>query len=257
MDRMLHEMEAFAPTLLEANPSYLARLSHHALLGGLRVFQPKAVILTYELPSAIHRRLIQRVFRCPVVSSYGTTESGYVFMQCEHGRLHQNTRFCHVDFVPVDGNTGGNPLGRLVVTTFRNPWRMLLRFVTGDLGRLDAEPCPCGRREGLVLRRIEGREHNVTMSAAAKIITEAEVDDSLSAVEGILDYQVFCRRGGPVSCHVVPTGCTSLSEVLSSAEKSLELLYGPSEEARVNAVAEIPPTVSGKYRRIIPAPEGG
>ena len=251
MDRMLRELAQFQPVVLEANPSYLARLCHHAMRRGIHPFQPGIVILTYELPSTNHLKLFRKVFGCPIASSYGTTESGYVFMQCEEGRFHQNTESCHVDFVPLGGGNGNDSLGKLIVTTFANPWRILLRFVTGDVGRLAPGPCPCGRSEGITLQRIEGRENNITAGSDGKLITEAELDDKLSLVEGILDYQVSQKRPGQVSCQVVPTGSVAAARVVSDVERALKLLYSTSAEIDVHAVPAIPPGVSGKYRRVI------
>jgi phenylacetate-CoA ligase len=250
MDRMLCELAQFQPVVLEANPSYLARLCHHAMRKDASVFQPKVVILTYELPSANHLRLFRKVFGCPIASSYGTTESGYVFMQCECGWFHQNTESCHVDFVPLSGGNGGDSLGRLVVTTFANPWRILLRFVTGDVGRLEQGACPCGRSDGLTLERIEGREANITAGSDGKPITEAQLDESLSSVEGLLDYQLI-QRPGQICCLVEPSGFVAASRVVSDMEAALKLLYGRDAQINVQSVPDIPFSVSGKYKRII------
>ena len=163
-DRMIEELGRFEPTVLEANPSFLSVLCRHAIKHNRRVYRPAVVTLTYENPSLIHLRHVRRVFQCPVVSSYGATESGYVFMQCEAGRLHQNVDHCHVDFQPLADRHGGPMVGRILVSTFNNPWRALIRFDMGDLVRLAAEPCPCGRHEGLTLDAIEGRVANATLS---------------------------------------------------------------------------------------------
>jgi phenylacetate-CoA ligase len=246
MDRMLGELAEFAPVVLEANPSYLARLCAYAVRRGISVFQPGIVILTYELPSANHLRLFRKVFGCPIVSSYGTTEAGYVFMQCECGLFHQNTESCHVDFVPLDGDAS---LGRLVATTFRNPWRILLRFTTGDVGRLASGPCPCGRSDGITLERIEGRELNVMAGRDGKPITEAQLDEKLSAVEGMLDYQLRREKSGDIGCLVVATGDVGASRVVAEVRAALEDLYGG--KADVQAVCDIPFSVSGKYKRVV------
>jgi phenylacetate-coenzyme A ligase PaaK-like adenylate-forming protein len=154
MDRMVGEISAFAPVILEANPSFLARLSRHSFRKGLRVHSPALIVLTYENPSLLHLRQIRRVFTAPVASSYGSTEAGHIFMQCEAGRMHQVTAFCHVDFLPFRPEHGGPTLGRILVTTFDNPWRALLRFDTGDVVRLDeGGHCRAGSRRVSPSRR--------------------------------------------------------------------------------------------------------
>ena len=101
MDRMVQELNVFEPVVLEANPSFLARLSRHIVSRCLHVRSPALIVLTYENPSVLHRRQISWAFDAPIASSYGATEAGYVFMECEAGRLHQVTTSCHVDFLAL------------------------------------------------------------------------------------------------------------------------------------------------------------
>ena len=105
--RILEELADYQPAVFEANPSLLARLARFAWRTGATVYQPPLITLTYEFPSALQLRAIRRVFRSPIASSYGSTEAGYVFMECEHGRLHQNFEFCRVDFAPPHRSVGG------------------------------------------------------------------------------------------------------------------------------------------------------
>jgi len=64
----------------------MACLARFVWKTGVDVYQPPLITLTYEFPSALQLRAIRRVFRSPIASSYGSTEAGYVFMECEHGR---------------------------------------------------------------------------------------------------------------------------------------------------------------------------
>ena len=107
MDRMIEELNIFQPAVLEANPSYLARLCRYITTKNKTAFQPGTIVFTYEYAAGLHYRQIRQVFQVPIVSSYGTTETGYVFMQCEQGKLHQNSEFCRVDFQPFKTEHGG------------------------------------------------------------------------------------------------------------------------------------------------------
>ncbi len=101
MDRIIEELEVFKPTILEAKPSMLAKLSRYIVSSSKTVFQPGLIVLTYEYPTNFNYQQIRQAFDVPLASSYGTTETGYVFMQCEEGRVHQNSEFCRVDFHPL------------------------------------------------------------------------------------------------------------------------------------------------------------
>jgi phenylacetate-CoA ligase len=246
--RMLRELATFRPVVLEANPSLLSRLCRYAARAGERPFQPALIALTYEVPSLVHRRHIRAVFDAPVMSSYGTTESGYVFIECEHGRLHQNAECCRVDFLPFAAAHGAASIGKLLITTFGNPWRALVRFDAGDLGRLAEGACPCGRTDGLTLSSIEGRAVNLTLTPARKLVTQAEVDRRLSAIESLDEYQLLQTDE---RSYLLRVGSDREDgTLLSRAERALRELYGPGARLTVLRSGGIGPEPSGKHRLV-------
>jgi phenylacetate-CoA ligase len=247
--RMADELETYRPAVLEANPSWLARLAWWALDRKRSLYQPEVVLFTYEFISAIHLAAIRRVFRVPLISSYGATETGYVFMECEHGTLHQNTEFCRVDFQPVKPEHGGPSLGRLLVTTFQNPWTSLIRFDVGDLGRLDERPtCPCGRGEGYRLTAIEGRAANATFTTAGRLVTTHQLDQTLARVDGVRDYHL--EQVSPQAYRLdLMLGPGAPADASGQAGAVLQTLYGPGAEVSVYPGEDIAPGPSGKYRR--------
>lgn len=248
MDRIVEEINAFRPAVLEANPSFLARLSRHIAANRRRVRSPGLIVLTYENPSLLHYRQIGRVFDAPIASSYGSTEAGYVFMECEAGRMHQVTASCHVDYLPFKPEHGGPNVGRILVTTFGNPWRALVRFDTGDVVRLDVNgPCPCGRSEGLTLAAVEGRTVCLTKTPQGRVVTQGEVDRALAEAPGLVEYQVV--QSGPAGyalrCVTEPPGCR---QAAGAACEALRALYGAGASVGFELVAGIAPAPPGKYR---------
>ena len=248
MDRMVEEISAFRPVTLEANPSFLARLSRHIVRRRLRVRSPELIVLTYEYPSLLHYRHIRRAFEAPIASSYGSTEAGHVFMQCEAGRMHQVTASCHVDLLPFRPEHGGPALGRILVTTFDNPWRSLLRFDMGDVVRLDGSgPCPCGRQEGLTLASIEGRTVNLTRTPDGEAVTQAAVDRALATVDGLAEYQLLQRGKVHYELRYVADG-SEPGRVAREACAALRGLFGPTARIVAAEVDGIAPDPPGKYR---------
>jgi phenylacetate-CoA ligase len=245
-DRMIEELGQFEPTVLEANPSFLSVLCRHAIKHSRPVYQPAVVTLTYENPSLIHLRHIRSVFQCPVISSYGATETGYVFMQCEAGRLHQNVEHCHVDFQPL-ADRHGTRVGRILVSTFKNPWRALIRFDMGDLVRLAAEPCPCGRRAGLTLEAIEGRVANATLSLAGRLVTQREVDAAMASVDGIDQYELVQTGAATISVRTV-SDAGDARAIDRELRTSLQRRYGRSVNITTSQVRALSPVLGVKYR---------
>ena len=248
MDRMVKELETFKPEVLEANPSLLAKLCRYVTEFGKIVFQPELIVLTYESPTSLHYRQIRQVFNVHVASSYGSTETGYVFMQCEHGKFHQNTEFCRVDFQPLKPEHGGPFLGRILVTTFNNPWYYIVHFDIGDLVRVDeSRCCPCGRESGLTLSAVEGRTNDVTLTCNGQLVTMRELDNTLNVLEGIDEYQL--RQETHETYHLRLVTHRKDKKTLSrEAAKILSKLYGEKAKIAVSYEKAVAPEPSGKYR---------
>jgi phenylacetate-coenzyme A ligase PaaK-like adenylate-forming protein len=247
MDRMVEELNAFEPVVVEANPSFLARLSRHIVRRRLHVHSPALIVLTYENPSILHRRQIRHAFDAPIASSYGATEAGYVFMECEAGRLHQVTTTCHVDFLPFSPEHGGPEVGRILVTIFGNPWRSLVRFDIGDVVRLDGHtPCPCGRHEGLTLMSVEGRTINLTLTPEGRAVTQGTVDRALGSVAGLLEYQIVQTDSSCYHLRFVAEEA-AMQRVANEAHDALRTVYGPPAVITTDPVETIAPDPPGKY----------
>jgi len=247
MDRMIGELEIFRPVILEANPSLLAKLCRYAAAEQIAPYQPELIVFTYEYPSRLHLRQIRRVFGSPLASSYGTTETGYVFMQCEAGKFHQNTEFCRVDFQPLKKEHGGPDLGRILVTTFDNPWYYMLRFDVGDLARLDKDQrCPCGRDSALIISTIEGRFINATLTADGRLVTLRRLDDAISTIDGLDEYRLEQPAPGLYQLHLVSRR-QDRDTLEREVKQKLREVYGKAAEINVIYEESLSPEDSGKY----------
>jgi len=247
--RMADELDTFRAEVIEADPAYLAILARLSLREGMPLRRPECIVLTYEFPSQVHVRQIGRAFPgVPLVSSYGSTETGHVFTRCEEGLFHENTATCHVDIQPVRTSRGDGRVGRLLVTTLDNPWFTLVRFDVGDLASVHEGPrCACGRAEGLTLTAIEGRLRDVTFDGQGRVVTVKRVDDALCRIEGLLSYQV--EQSEPrrylFRYTAEPHGNGSTAE---EAPEILRAVYGSDAEITLRCEAAISPEQSGKFR---------
>lgn len=247
LERMCRELSAYQPVVLEANPSYLARLARYILAHNLTVFTPQLIVLTFELPSRLHLDVIRRVFTSPIVSSYGSTEAGFVFTECEYGCFHQNCAFCRVDLQPLRPEHGGPALARILVTTFDNPWFALLRFDIGDLVRVRMSgACPCGRTGGIVADAIEGRLAHLTFTTRGRAVTVRALDAALAGAGGIAEYEL--RQTAPAHYHlrVIPAASATphLADTLSAA---LRAVYGDEAQITIALCSSLAPGPSGKF----------
>jgi phenylacetate-coenzyme A ligase PaaK-like adenylate-forming protein len=248
--RILAELEVFQPLVLEANPSYLAKIARYAYSHNLSVFQPPVIVFTYENPGILARKQIQKVFHSPLISSYGSTEAGYVLMECEQGKLHQVADSCRIDIDYMRHEFGYPHVGRLLLTTLTNPWRSLVRFDVGDLVELDPTGnCSCGRNDGYICKEVVGRTADLTYTTDNSPVTTVMVESIISRFESVADYQVL-QREGIYSIHIVLEEAADASSTLTEEIiENLLALYGKNAVIKVQYVAEISAEPSGKYRR--------
>jgi phenylacetate-coenzyme A ligase PaaK-like adenylate-forming protein len=246
--RMAKELMLYQPVILEANPSLLARLAFWAWDNGIELYSPSVIIFTYEFPSQIHLAAIRKVFSSPFVSSYGSTEAGFVMEQCEAGLFHQNTKFCRIDFHPLKDRYGGPELGRILATTINNPWNSIIRFDLGDLIRLHPTgTCSCGRNEGLIAEAIEGRTSNVTFNTEGGLVTTRALDVLLAQIPEIRDYHLEQSSRTYYELQVMLT--ESSSGVLDRIRQTLVTLYGRDGRYEIRVLPNILPGPAGKFRR--------
>ena len=250
LKRMVEELNSYQPVVLEANPSLLARLAYWAIDNGTVVFSPQVIVFTFEFPSVIHLAAIRQVFSSAFVSSYGSTETGFVMEQCERGFMHQNTQFCRIDFEPLKAEYGGPELGRIFVTTFDNPWNCIIRFDVGDLVRLHPNgTCACGRSDGMIADAIEGRVSNVTFTTDGGLVTTKALDDRIAAVNAVRDYRLEQRDHTGYLLEATLSPGVDEKAAQDGLRAALESIYGSNGNFDIQIVADILPGPAGKYRR--------
>jgi len=248
--RMARELREFQPAILEANPSLLARLSYWAADEGVDMYSPRAIVFTYEFVSGIHLAAIRRVFSSPLISSFGTTETGFVLEECEAGCLHQNAEFCRIDFHPLKNAYGGPDLGRMLVTTFGNPWNAVVKFDTGDLIRLHPfGKCACGRAEGMIAEAVEGRTTNATFTTDGGLITTMALDKTLAAIPGIRDYHMEQHDAKKYELQIMPAPDARGAALTAEAGSAMRVLYGRDGDYNIQITDNIYPGPAGKFRR--------
>ena len=161
LDAALPVLAAQAPDVLVAPPTVLRALCARVQAGELRL-RPAHVIAVAEVlepadAQAVHETLGQRPY-----TLYQATE-GFLGYSCEHGRLHLNEAFVHVEPEWLDtARTRFQP----VITDFSRETQLIVRYRLNDVLRVGTEACPCGRAER-VIEAVEGRSDEVIWLAGA------------------------------------------------------------------------------------------
>lgn len=149
-DRLAALFGAYRPERMFAAPGVLAQwtriLKTRGTLAEVRA-SVATVLLLGEVSLPAQRRKLAIDWQAEVVdASYGSTETGTIAAACERGGMHLLSHGHVVELRRGDEVAPATPgaTGELVDTTLNNYARPLLRYGTGDVVDVHADPCPCG-----------------------------------------------------------------------------------------------------------------
>lgn len=237
-DRIVVELQATAPEVLEGEPVYLSLLARAVTRRRVTVPTVRAVILTYGKASLQHSRRIHEAFPAPQVDLYGSTEAGYLFVgEAFKDDLRVVDDNAFIELIPWRPDVAG--VHQLLVTTRGREAMPLLRYHTGDIVR----SLPTGFR-------ILGRERDLYLRDDGAVISASEVDAALP--EDFRAWHYCLTQTGErrwdfhyVADHTARAG---------SVEEGLAPVLGAG--VRVNAFRRksIAPAASGKFSPLKPLP---
>ncbi|HVS50895.1 MAG TPA: CoF synthetase [Opitutaceae bacterium] len=260
-DRIVLELRATQPEVIEGEPIYLSLLARAAQKRGVRVPSVKAVILTYGKASTQHGRRIAEAFPAPQVDLYGSTEAGYLFVGeafKDNSRAIDANAF--IELVPwqvgrviPNAPSSADPERRvqdnapcpqarenvfqIYVTTRDREAMPLLRYHTGDI----VQRFPTGFR-------LLGREGNLFFRADGSLVSPTDIDAALPENFACWHYSLVQTGETRWDFHYVADHTANHREV----ESALAGLLGGG--ARVNAFRRrvIAPAASGKFSLLKP-----
>jgi phenylacetate-CoA ligase len=235
-DRIVLELQATQPDVLEGEPVYLSLLARAAKKRGAKVPSLKAVILTYGKASTQHGRRIAEVFPAPQVDLYGSTEAGYLFVGeafKDNSQVIDANAF--IELVPWRPELPD--VFQIYVTTRDREAMPLLRYHTGDT----VQKFPTGFR-------LLGREGNLFFRADGSLVSPADVDAALPPTFVCWHYSLVQTAETRWDFHYVADHAPVHREI----EDALASLLGGG--ARVNAFRRrfIAPAASGKFSLLKP-----
>ncbi|MCG6940123.1 MAG: phenylacetate--CoA ligase family protein [Thiohalocapsa sp.] len=251
LHRFIAEIRRFRPRMLFGYPSSLALMAAHAQAKGINLddLGVRVAFVTSERLYDHQRDIITRVFGCPVANGYGGRDAGFIAHACPKGRLHITAEDLIVEILDRDGQpvTGG-ACGEIVITHLATADFPFIRYRTGDVGALDAEPCPCGRSLP-VLARIEGRTTDFVVAADGTVMHGLALIYILRDLEGIDQFQIL--QESLARTRVLVTTATPLAPgVIAEITTRFRQRLGATVEISVEQVPVIPRAPSGKYRYV-------
>ena len=189
------------PDILFGPVSRIHRMSLEASqasdLGRLGV---RIVFITSEyVPPAMRQRL-EGLWRAEVFTHYGMTEMGWAGgVECSaHHGLHFNEADLLLEVVDPDSGAvvAQGEEGELVLTTLNREAMPLVRYRTGDLGRLLAGSCTCGSTQLKRIGPLVRRKDALLPLPGGVQLHPSMLDDALFAVPDVLDYRASLEGEG-------------------------------------------------------------
>ena len=235
-DRIVRELQATKPEVIEGEPVYLSLLARAVKKRGVTVPSVRAVILTYGKASTQHGRRIAEVFPAAQVDLYGSTEAGYLFVG---EAFKDNSKAIDANaFIELMSWRANLPdVFQIYVTTRDREAMPLLRYHTGDI----VQKFPSGFR-------LLGREGNLFFRADGSLVSPTDVDAALPAEFACWHYSLVQTGETRWDFHYVADETAAHRDV----ETALAQMLGGG--ARVNAFRRkfIAPAASGKFALLKP-----
>ena len=234
-DRIVLELQATKPEVLEGEPVYLSLLARAAKKRGVRVPSLRAVILTYGKASAQHGARIAETFPAAQVDLYGSTEAGYLFVG---GAFKDNSQVvdanAFIELVPWRSNLPD--VFQIYVTTRDREAMPLLRYHTGDI----VQKFPTGFR-------LLGRESNLYFRPDGSLVSPTDIDAVLPGDFACWHYTLIQTTDTRWDFHYVAD-----SAAPAGIEQAIARTLG--DGVRVSAFRRrvIAPAASGKFALLKP-----
>lgn len=226
------------PQVVTGNPTSLAELLAADIRPHLR---PRAVFSGAMALSAPLRARLEDAFDCPVFDIYGLHETRPIAVRLDDGPFRVLDRRVMVEVVDADGvPVPGGVNGEIVVTAGENPLLPLVRYRTGDFGRLVEMP-----GGGLGIADLEGREHTVFTAASGAPVPCVDLTQQLQSA-GALGWAIEQASNGTIAARIAGGDVDAVEAALRA------LLAQPVTVARVEHLTDLGEGKPRRYRSAVP-----
>jgi phenylacetate-CoA ligase len=186
--------------------------------------RPAALVTTSVALSPHLKERLARRYRAPVIDWYSMVETGPIGYGCPLGHgYHLLPPDLHAEVLRADGTpVAPGERGEIAVSGGRNVFVPLFRYRTGDFGRMDYGPCPCGDPMPRLLD-LEGRVPVLLRSADGTPVTTVDISRLLRAFPLLLHE--FSQRAD-LSCELVARPVPGTVPEADKIEQALRQVLG-------------------------------
>lgn len=192
LDTMVSALRSLQPVAIAGMPVTLGAAARRMESDGGAPIRIETALVSADSVSPSFKAALAVTWGTEVFEHWGMTETGYGgALACEaHDGMHiRETDLCLEIVEPDTGRAlpAGSD-GEIVITTLRRRGLPLIRYRTGDSGRILESQCSCGS----VLRRLRlgGRlGEPIALGEGGRLSPEV-VGDAVFAVKGVIDFEI-------------------------------------------------------------------
>jgi phenylacetate-CoA ligase len=252
-NRALDEIAAYDPHHLFVDPTHFAFLIRAMRTAGRQVHTRPGLCISsgYTLCTRIARRQIRECYGpdVPFADMLGMSELGYLGFECPIGCLHINSTDYYVEFIRDGRPADCGELAELVVTTLEDRLAPHVRYATGDLYRVQAQPCACGSAAPVVLA--EGRATNMLWRRDGTLLTPRELDELVGPAPWMDLYRMVQLNDDEFAFQFLPNESFTSQDEHEVAERLRDALGTRSLEC--SAANYLPSDRGGKFLSCVSA----
>jgi len=264
LDRLVDNLNRFAPTALASYPTAAALLGDEAQAGRLHMPSLREVWTGGETLGRAVRERVQHQLGASIRNSYGASEFLAMAWECAQGHLHLNSDWVLLE--PVDEHhrpvPAGEPSASVLLTHLGNTVQPLIRYDLGDQIVFSAQACECG--SALPVIEVQGRRDDTLQVAGRRGRRVALLPLALSTVleeqAQLFDFQL-CQRDEHTLLLRLPQRAAEGRQALAAGRRVLQAFAQAQGAAPLTVQGElgvaVPRGRSGKACRILPRREGG
>jgi phenylacetate-CoA ligase len=240
------------PKMLFGYPSALNHIARHAEARGQRMddLGIEVAFVTSERLYDDQRAHIGRVFSCKVANGYGGRDAGFIAHECPSGGMHLTAEDIVIEIVDRDGRVlPPGKAGEIVVTHLSTRDFPFIRYRTGDVAVLGADPCACGR--GLpLLQEIQGRTTDFVVAADGTVMHGLALVYAVRDLPGVERFRIEQLSIEETLVQIIPgRGFDPASP--ARIMRDFKARLGAGVQVRVETVVALPAEASGKFRYVV------
>lgn len=252
LDEFVRTIRRIRPRMLFGYPSALAHIARHARRQGQSMddLGIRVAFVTSERLYDHQREEIESVFGCPVANGYGGRDAGFIAHACPQGRMHITAEDIIVEIVDPQGRIlPAGESGEIVVTHLATADYPFIRYRTGDIGTLSADPCPCGR--GLpVLQAIEGRSTDFILARDGTLMHGLSLIYIVRDIPGVANFKII-QENIDHTRFLLVTESGFDPACVAGIQAAARARLGEAVRVDVERVPEIAAEASGKFRFVV------